>query len=304
MSNVKIKLEQLNALQPLQIVKADFVREKFIEIHETLWNTGTGEAVYERESGFFNRIMVEQQDMQRATKFSIFTAFIDLAVCGLSLEKGLNPLAYLMARNYNLGKGANGKDVWEKRLGLTVSAYGELVLRQRAGQIRFADNPVVIYQEDEFSFADTDGRKTVSYVCHYPHVSNHVVAAFMRITRNDGTVDYAVMLEEDWVRLAGYSARQNRGTANELYSSNNGGIDTGFLKAKLIKHAFKTYPKLRLGRATGLQSQEEPEDDDFYGMEKQTGGRQEEPGLPQAFGPAQDTSAGVRVEDEDEDGAF
>lgn len=302
MSNVTIKLEQLNALAPLKIVKADFVKAKFIEIYEALWGTGTGEAVYERESIYFNRIMAESADLQRSTKFSIFTAFIDLAVCGLSLERGLNPLIYLLYRNYNMGKGPDGKDVWERRACITISAYGELVLRQRAGQIRFADNPIVVYEEDEFSFADKNGSKTVSYECHYPHVSNHIIAAFMRIIRNDGSADYAVMLEEDWVRLAGFSTRQNKGKINELYNSNNGGIDTGFLKAKLIKHAFKTYPKLRLGRNTNLQTQEEEPEEDYYGVGNGQPAEQQ-PEQPQAFGPEPDTSAGVQVQDEG-DGAF
>lgn len=302
MSNVIIKLEQLNALAPLKIVKADFVKTKFIEIYEALWGTGTGEAVYERESIYFNRIMAESANLQRSTKFSIFTAFIDLAVCGLSLERGLNPLTYLLSRNHNMGKGPDGKDVWESRAHITISAYGELVLRQRAGQIRFADNPIIVYEEDEFSFADKNGSKTVSYVCHYPHVSKHIIAAFMRIIRNDGSADYAVMLEEDWVRLAGISAKQNKGKCNDLYNSNNGGIDTGFLKAKLIKHAFKTYPKLRLGRNTNLQTQEEEPEEDYYGVGNGQPAEQQ-PEQPQAFGPEPDTSAGVQVQDEG-DGAF
>lgn len=301
MSNVTIKLEQLNALAPLKIVKADFVKAKFIEIYEALWGAGAGEAVYERESTYFNRIMAESADLQRSTKFSIFTAFIDLAVCGLSLERGLNPLAYLLYRNFNIGKDPNGRDMWERRANITISAYGELVLRQRAGQIRFADNPVIVYQEDEFSFADKNGSKTVSYVCHYPHVSNHIIAAFMRIIRNDGSSDYAVMLEEDWIRLAAFSAKQNKGKINDLYSSNNGSIDTGFLKAKLIKHAFKTYPKLRLGRNTNLQTQEEEQEEIDYGIGGQPA--EQQPEQPQAFGPEPDTSAGVQVQDE-EDGAF
>lgn len=301
MSNVTIKLEQLNALAPLKIVKADFVKAKFIEIYEALWGAGTGEAVYERESTYFNRIMAESADLQRSTKFSIFTAFIDLAVCGLSLERGLNPLAYLLYRNFNVGKDQNGRDMWERRANITISAYGELVLRQRAGQIRFADNPVIVYQEDEFSFADKNGSKTVSYVCHYPHVSNHIIAAFMRIIRNDGSSDYAVMLEEDWIRLAGFSAKQNKDNKpNSLYKSNNGGIDTGFLKAKLIKHAFKTYPKLRIGRNTNLQTQEEEQEEIDYGI---SGQPEQQPEQPQAFGPEPDTSAGVQVQDEG-DGAF
>ena len=83
------------------------------------------------------------------------------------------------------------------------------------------------------------------------------------------------MTEEDWVRLAQYSARQNRSGANALYGVDQQGIvniDPGFLMAKCIKHAFKTYPKVRVGRGTELQSQQTEEqeieiNDSLYGVE-------------------------------------
>ncbi len=55
---------------------------------------GNGEAAYERESIYFNKALRDKGKLQRATPFSIFTAFIDLAVCGLSLEPGTRALAY------------------------------------------------------------------------------------------------------------------------------------------------------------------------------------------------------------------
>ena len=100
---------------------------------------------------------------------------------------------------------------------------------------------------------------------------------------------------------------------NELYQSNHGGIDTGFLAAKLIKHAFSTYPKIRIGKGTELESQQDDnkqqEVDDFYGVA---------PAMPvdnnPAFGNAVDTSEGVTIDPAkadvpeqgatDDDGAF
>lgn len=309
MSNVTIKLEQLNALAPLKIVKADFVKAKFIELYNTIWDTDKGEAVYERESIFFNRIMMGNSSLQRTTNFSIFAAFIGLAIDGTSLEPGPNALAYLQYTSVETGKNAQGKTTYEGQTVLTLSAYGELRKRQSEGQFKYADNPVIVYEEDEFSFSVQNDTKSVSYTCHYPHRSNHIIAAFMRIIRNDGSSDYAIMLEEDWLRLKGYSEKQNKKRdktkeANALYSSNNGSIDTGFLKAKLIKHAFKTYPKPRIWRNTALESEQEEayNQDDLYGVE---GGQtaEQQPEQPQAFGPEPDTSAGVQVQDEG-DGAF
>lgn len=265
-------VEEINQMKPLDIVEAPFVRDRFIQIYDTLW--GDGEAAYQRESIYFNKALRDNDGgkLQRATPFSIFTAFVDLAVCGLSLEPGSRALAYLVGRNVNIG--SREHPTWEGRCTLTISAYGELVMRARAGQIRHADNPVLVYDNDEFSFKDQDGRKSVTYTCNLPHTGHHIVACYLRITRADGTIDYSVMYPEDWARLAGYSQKQNRGRANELYGVDVNGqvnIDPGFLMAKCIKHAFKTYPKVRIGRGTELQSQQvdrpELSDADIYGVE-------------------------------------
>lgn len=45
---------------------------------------------------------------------------------------------------------------------------------------------------------------------------------------------------DDIERWAKFSAKKNRGTANALYSSGKGGgIDAGFMKAKVLKHSLK-----------------------------------------------------------------
>lgn len=309
MGNLQMTVEEINQLKPLEIVEHPVVRDRFTQIYETLW--GNGEAAYQRESIYFNKALRDNDNgkLQKATPFSIFTAFIDLAVCGLSLEPGTRALAYLMGRNVNVGTKENKK--WEGRCVLTVSAYGELVMRTRAGQIRHADNPILVYDNDEFSFKDVDGRKSVSYTCNLPHTGHNITACYLRITRADGSIDYSVMLPEDWCRLAGYSQKQNRGVANELYGMDQNGIvhiDPGFLMAKCIKHAFKSYPKVRIGRGTELQSQqvdEQPQlsDEDIYGVDPETGevlNDTPEP-APQPFGD-NEPPQGVTVNADEEEG--
>lgn len=311
MGNLQLTVEEINQLKPLDIVEHPIVRERFTQIYETLW--GNGEAAYQRESIYFNKALRDNDGgkLPKATPFSIFTAFIDLAVCGLSLEPGTRALAYLMGRNVNIGSREQPR--WEGRCVLTVSAYGELSMRERAGQIRHADNPVLVYDNDEFSFKDVDGRKSVSYTCNLPHTGHNITACYLRITRADGSIDYSVMFPEDWCRLAGYSQKQNRGRANELYGMDGNGvvhIDPGFLMAKCIKHAFKSYPKVRIGRGTELQSQqvdEQPQlsDEDIYGVnvDPETGEvlDQAHPAQPQPFG-NNEPPQGVTVDTDDEEG--
>lgn len=336
MSNIALTVEQIKQLAPLDIVTNDIVRQRFIQIYDTLWGEGRGEAAYERESRYFNRILGDDEKLQKAERFSIFTSFIDLAVSGLSLEPGTRALCYLMGRNHKTGevkRNANGQVVTDKygnptyvyegRMVLTVSGYGELVMRARCGQIRHADNPVLVYAEDNFSFGEKDGRKVLSYTCNLPHKSNQIVACYMKITRADGSIDYAVMYEESWKRLEGFSARNNRRYVNgqwqekpnELYNANGGNIDPGFLMAKCIKHAFKTYPKVRIGKYTAMESeqidneQQQQEIDDFYGVGEP---QPEQPAMPRddnpPFGPADDMSAGVTINPADDsigdDGTF
>ena len=327
MGNINLTVEEINRLEPTAIATNELVRAKFIQIYEAMWtpSTGiTGEAAYERESRNFNRILGEKEDLRKnCTRFSLFTAFLDVAISGLTLDPGTRAQAYLLSRSIAvdsyLDQQGNKKNKYETQCILTVSGYGELILRARCGQIRHADNPVIVYAEDEFEYGERNGNKFVNYTCRLPHTSGNIVACFMKITRADGSIDYAVMLPEDWNRLAGFSARQNRqwdnqrrqwvlGNPNALYGQQQDGslkIDTGFLIAKCIKHAFKTYPKARVGRGTQLESQQVDEveiNDDIFGLEdgssvnRSTG--EVLPSQDTGFAPAPDTSAGVRVNPE------
>lgn len=320
MSKIALTVEQINNMQPTEIVRNDNVRDKFIQIYEAMWtpSTGTsGESAYERESRNFNRLLSEKEDVRKkCSKFSLFTAFLDVAISGLSLDPGTRAQAYLLARSVaveTVYEGGQKKNRYETQCVLTVSGYGELVLRARCGQIRHADNPVIVYQEDSFEFGECNGQKFVNYTCRLPHTSGAIVACFMKITRADGSIDYSVMLPEDWMRLSSYSARQNSkynnqtrqwedGKANALYTAAGGQIDPGFLIAKCIKHAFKSYPKARVGRGTQLESQQTEDHlitDDIYGVtgdgekvDTTTGEIIQE---KQDFAPHTDTSAGVTV---------
>ena len=182
------------------------------------------------------------------------------------------------------------------------------MLRAKAGQILHADNPVVVYEGDEFAFGEKEGRKYVNYCCRIPRSSNRIIACFLKITRPDGTVDYSVMTEADWKRLSDFSGKANRywdntekryvENPNQLYTSGDGQIDTGFLKAKCIKHAFKTYPKIAIGKGTQLESDvvtdPQPDFDPYGGMA--SGTPQPRPEEEKTFAPAPDMSAGVTID--------
>lgn len=307
MSNAMTLAKELQSMNATEVIRNERVRNQFINVYNSIWKEG-GEQVYEREAIYFNQQLREKEALRKCSGTSIFYAFIDLAVRGLTLAPGSQSLCYLIPRNVKTGVDQYGKDIWEKCCNLTISGYGELVLRKNAGQIRHADNPVIVYEGDRFEYGEQDGHKIVNYMSSFPRKSNRIIACFLKITRADGTIDYSVMTESDWKRLQSYSDKQNTyfdsrsnqyvTKGNELYGNNGGQIDTGFLMAKCIKHAFKTYPKLNIGKGTALESEiidaPEPHLDPYAGVDDapqpQTQAQED------SFAPAPDMSEGVTID--------
>lgn len=320
MSNAISLAKELQSMRSTDVIRAERVRNQFIDVYNSIWKEG-GEQVYEREAIYFNQQLRDKSNLRECSALSVFYAFIDLAVKGLTLVPGAQALCYLIPRSVKVGVDANGKDIWEKCCNLTISGYGELVLRKNAGQILHADNPVIVYEGDRFEYGEQGGRKFVNFSSSFPRTSKRIIACFLKITRADGSVDYSVMTEQDWIRLQGYSAKNNtykdRNTGqmiqkpNELYDV-DGQIDTGFLMAKCIKHAFKSYPKLKIGRGSSLESEDAAAWRDAFetankGFDPYAGisgdiGKESRPldtnhpKQEESFAPAPDMSTGVRID--------
>lgn len=311
MSNVIDQAKIIASLKVSELIRNDIVKNQFIFVYNSMHQKG-GEAAYEREAHYVNRLLRDNKKLRECTPVSLYQAFIDLAVKGLSLEQGAQATCYLLPRNAKVGKTPDGKDQWETRCYLTISGYGELVLRKQAGQIAHADNPTIVYEGDTFSYGEQDGRKYVNYGCSLPQKSNKIIACFVKITRPDGSIDYSIMLQDDWKRLESFSAKNNAyydterrqrvEKANELYNQ-NGQIDKGFLMAKCIKHAFKSYPKIKIGKATmfesdSIESQDAPTFDPYGGV---TAEEPQETTATNDFVEPQDITAGHVIDSTDDD---
>lgn len=312
MSNALNFATELQTMKATDVIRNEKVRNQFISVYNSIWKEG-GEQVYEREAIYFNQQLRDKAGLRECSGLSIFYSFIDLAVRGLTLAPGAQALCYLIPGSVKTGVDQYGNDVWEKVCNLTISGYGELVLRKNAGQIRHADNPVIVYEGDRFEFGEQNGQKVVNYMSAFPRRSNKIVACFIKITRADGTVDYSVMTESDWLRLKGYSDKRNTyfdkkqnkwvTKGNDLYDKNGGQIDTGFLMAKCVKHAFKTYPKLNIGRGSALESdiiEEQGADFNPYaGVDDAEPQSRQERKQDETFAPQPDMSAGVTIDPAD-----
>ncbi len=306
MSNVLSLAQELQQTKATDIIRSERVRSQFINVYNSIWKEG-GEQIYEREAIYFNQQMRDKAGLRECSGTSTFYAFIDLAVKGLTLAPGAQALCYLLPRTVKVGTDPKtGYDIKEKVCSLTISPYGELLLRKTAGQIRHADNPVLVYEGDKFQYGEQNGQKIVNFMSAFPRTSNKIVACFLKITRADGSIDYSVMMEQEWLRLKEYSDKQNTyydytkkqyvTNSNSLYNK-EGQIDAGFLMAKCIKHAFKSYPKIKIGRGSALETeiieqQANEIDDPYGGVDTETATLQQE----QHFAPAPDMSAGVTID--------
>lgn len=263
MSNLQTKLSQqeLTKLTAAEITDHKAVQEKFVDMYNKIHGSKFGEMVYNKEAFNFKKMISESDDLRKCTPISLYSVFLDLAMNGLSLEQGSKPLAYIIPRNANIGTRENPS--WEKRAYLVVSPYGELAMRIRTGHIAYADNPIIVYSDDTFNiYIDENGNKKVRYEASIPRDPHaEIIAAFIKLVRPNGSYDFEYLTMEDINRFKGYSEKNNKGKANALYNSNNGQIDAGFLAGKMIKHAFRTYPKIRL---SGIATVTETELDQTY----------------------------------------
>lgn len=277
---IQLKVDELKQLTPSQVLEYPKVEQKFITMYNGIHGSDRGELIYNKEKANYQKLITENKDLKECTPISIYLSFLDIAINGLSLDStGGKQHCYLIPRNSKSGrKDDRGYDIYEKRVTVSVTGYGELTMRMRVGQIKYADNPVVVFEGDTFiPELDANGAKKITYKANVPRPATaKVVGAFIRIIRMDGSVDYQWLLEGDIARLSHYSAKNNSywkdgqkvvGKANELFTSFNEGIDPGFLEAKMIKHAFDAYPKVMTGRNTVFEADvvEEPVID--YGIE-------------------------------------
>ena len=260
-------IEQLNTMPHEQI--PDFAHDKFIQVYSQKFGEQNAEAFFEEQRGFFLNELTDgsyKQLLKEAKGTSVYFAFLFLAINNLSLEKGLSTTCYLECRSNKVGEkvGTDGKKygVYERHAVITVTGYGEILLRQRAKQIRSVDNPKVVYDCDTFRYGERDGKSYIEYEKAIPRPQGaRIIACYVRIVKADGSVDYFVLDTDEMVRLKQYSGKSNWGKANALYGTQQdcSDIDTGFLKSKTVKHAFKGYPKLSIGAGGALEADKDTE---------------------------------------------
>lgn len=261
-------IQQIEATRPHQLVALPDVAQKFKHIYSVMngGNVQKAEIKYEAEKFHFMKLLQDKPDLQQCSKLSLYGCFMDMAVNGLSFDPAMKH-AYIVAFNTNVGT----RDVpkWEKRATLMISGYGELSMRINQGQIKYADNPVLVYEGDLFKCGTRNNRLFLEHEATFPRQSDNIIACYLRLERNDGSVDYKVMSIEEVMKLKAFSKDpKSLAWGNGL---------PGMVQAKTIKHAFRSYPKIRMGDFSTLQSQVVDADADVtppidYGLNGHTPG--------------------------------
>ena len=293
----------LSTLKPVQIIEHEVTEQRFIDIFTSI-HEQDGSIAYEKEKFYFQKILVDNPVIAECTPLSLFSVFLDVATKGLTLDNSSKALCYITFRKVK--KRTHEGDVWEKRALLDISGYGELVLRERANQVKYADNPEIVYINElkDCRQENTPEGVRIFHTIEYPRpASSGIAFIYVRIVRPDGSVTFGTLDIEGIERLKNFSASNNGkwqkdnngkyvnipGEANKLYS------DSGFLKAKCLKHAFQSFPKLKLNNFSAItEGQERPEE---VGVSQKViekvGGNEQSEIIPES-----EEQAGIIVKDE------
>lgn len=259
--NELMELITNTSIKPSQVIKSAAATNRFVATYAKVHgirNMAKAQAFCEAEQHHFLKIINDNPNIAKCTKLSLYGIFMDVAVLGLSFDPTMKHL-YIVPFNTNVGTKQAPK--YESRAALQISGQGELLLRVMQGQIKYADNPVIVFEGDEFRYGSKDGKVVLDHVACYPRKSTKMLACYVKIVRHDDSVDYKVMAMEDIEQLRKFSKDPN----SLAWTTGMAGM----VQAKTIKHAFKSYPKLRVGDFSKLESEvveAEPETAIDYGF--------------------------------------
>lgn len=246
----------LDSLDPMKLVDDEKVKRQFISTYSKIHRKSESDAevVWEKESLYYKKALTGSDKLRSCTKLSLYSAFLEIAIQGLSIQPGQKSDAYLEARSQKVGNNS-----WVSVCYLRITAYGELNLRIQSGQILRMLNPVVVYEGDRFQpRTNQQGELYVDYEPKIPRQSRTIIACWVRIILPGGINDFKWLTQEDIQRLKNYSIPRSgqNPKPNALYEANEGQIDPGFLEAKTIKHAMRAYTKLRVGDNVMFEEEE------------------------------------------------
>lgn len=209
---------------------------------------------YELEKfNFLNEI--HTKGYNDCTQISIMGVFLDVMSAGLTFNKQAQHV-YMMTRNVEVKQPNGQKSIWEKRLVFQIQADGKEFLAIKAGSISRTTKPIIVYRGDKWGKRTNEKGEMIPVYEYNENHTDEIIAGFIGLKYPDGSNDFYFMEKEDIDRLKAYSKKQNernkdveKRVPNPLYSSNNGQIDIGFFKTKLMTHALNHIGKAPIAKA-------------------------------------------------------
>ena len=238
-------IQKLESTSTANVANLPEVAERFQKLYALMNGKDDKAAVikYESEKFHFMKLIKDKPDLQKCTGLSLYGCFLDMAVSGLSFDPAMKH-AYIVPFPTKVVK--NSIEVWEHRASVLLSGYGELIIRTQQKQIKYADNPILIYQGDKFKHGTKDGKVFLEHEALFPRESEEIIGCYIRLERIDGSVDYKVLSIGEVMKLKEFSKQKT----SLAWTS---GL-SGMIQAKTIKHAFRSYPKIKLGQFSTLES--------------------------------------------------
>lgn len=224
----------------LALIERKETTEKFTAIYRAVHKCSSEDAAnfFEVEKFHFKSILQGTPSFGECNELSVASTFLEVISNGLSFEKSANHV-YMIPRNVKVG------DNWEKRLTYSYAAHGVIYLCKAAGSIQDCTPPVIVYEGDEIEVKTVNGVLTVNHSKAIPQKSKKILGGYCFVNTGRNREAFWMGIEEV-ERLIGFSAKANKGTANELYKSGpDGQIDSGFFATKIVKSALKNYRRKR-----------------------------------------------------------
>ena len=257
-------LAALNNIPASKLTDDPRVHKKFVSLYNSVHGSDKGELVFMTEKFHFGKLLQESPKLKDCTPLSLYGALLDVAVNQISIDPG-QKLAYIVPQRVNVG--TKEKPKYELRARLDIDGRGELLMRERVGQIKHAERPTIVWKGDVFvPGTDQYGKKILAkYEPKVPRESNEIIAVFMTVEKPDGTHEFIYFDQariEDW---RSHSPSPNSPAWTKGLA--------GMVETKCIKHAFKTYPKAPIkGNFSALKTEVvETEDVDYNMVDENTG---------------------------------
>lgn len=247
-------------------------QNKFVQIFQAVHNVNPQQAELRYQTELFNFTKLlydkstEKNDLLKCTEITIKAVFLDVISAGLSFSPASKHI-YLLSRSTKTPHG------YEQRLYFQLAPDGKTFMCQKAGSLERTTPPQMVYEGDEFNYW-TEG--TITHVVHkpkLPRTPGPIMAGFCYQVFPNGSMNAIVIDALEIGRRAQYSAQNNGkwveiegrrvkqpGQPNDLYTSFYGGIDPGFLGAKLIDAATKGLRRAPIESAQLTDDEEIAED--------------------------------------------